>query len=124
MRDNWMTLSEFTPGDQIVEISHTMLVERLRYLPGNEIEGNQTLMVRGILEDEASTNLVAHLRIMGSEPAIEEVEQASLVGVALVVLVLLVAVLISILAMVLIRNRDEDEEKEDLSDEEVLSTES
>ena len=46
---------------------------------------------------------------MGSEPAIEEVEKASLVGVALVVLVLLVAVLISILTMVLIRNREKDE---------------
>ena len=124
MRDNWMTLSEFSPGDQIVDISHTMLVERLQYLPGNEIEGNQTLMVRGILEDEASTNLVAHLHIMGSEPAIEEVEGASLVGVALVVLVLLVAVLISILTMVLIRNREKDEPEENLVNQEVYSTES
>ena len=61
---------------------------------------------------------------MGSEPAIEEVEEASLVGVALVVLVLLVAVLFSILIMVLIRNRQGDEEKEDLVDKEVVSTES
>ena len=49
MRDNWMSHPEFAPGDQTFEISHTMLVERLQYLPGNEIEGNQTVVARAIL---------------------------------------------------------------------------
>ena len=45
-----------------------MLVDRLQYLPGNQIEGNQTVMVRAILDDDASTNLVVHVSILVSEP--------------------------------------------------------
>lgn len=68
MRDNWMSHPDFSEGDLYVGISHTMLVDRLQYLPGNQIEGNQTVMVRAILDDAASTNLVAHVSILGSEP--------------------------------------------------------
>ena len=68
MRDNWMSHPDFTEGDSDFGISHTMLVDRLQYLPGNQIVGNQTVMVRAILDDDASTNLVAHVSILGSEP--------------------------------------------------------
>ena len=68
MRDNWMSHREFSEGDIDFAISHTMLVDRLQYLPGNQIEGNQTLMVRAILDDDASTNLVIHVSILVSEP--------------------------------------------------------
>ena len=68
MRDNWMSHREFSEGDTDFAISHTMLVDRIQYLPGNQIEGNQTLMVRAILDDDASTNLVVHVSILGSEP--------------------------------------------------------
>ena len=61
MRDNWMSHPEFSGGDAVFAISHTMLVDRIQYLPGNQIEGNQTLMVRAILDDDASTNLVVHV---------------------------------------------------------------
>ena len=67
MRDNWMSHPEFSGGDAVFAISHTMLVDRLQYLPGNQIEGNQTVMVRAILDDDASTNLVIHLYVLGSE---------------------------------------------------------
>ena len=67
MRDNWMSHREFSEGDTDFAISHTMLVDRLQYLPGNQIEGNQTLMVRAILDDDASTNLVVHVSVIGSE---------------------------------------------------------
>ena len=67
MRDNWMIHPEFSGGDAVFAISHTMLVDRLQYLPGNQIEGNQTVMVRAILDDDASTNLVIHLYVLGSE---------------------------------------------------------
>ena len=68
MRDNWMSHREFSEGDTDFAISHTMLVDRIQYLPGNQIEGNQPLMVRAILDDDASTNLVVHVSILGSEP--------------------------------------------------------
>ena len=68
MRDNWMSHPDFSEGDSYFGISHTMLVDRLQYLPGNQIEGNQTIMVRAILDDDASTNLVAHVSIIVSEP--------------------------------------------------------
>ena len=68
MRDNWMSHPDFSEGDSYFGISHTMLVDRLQYLPGNQIEGNQTVMVRAILDDDASTNLVAHVSIIVSEP--------------------------------------------------------
>ena len=68
MRDNWMSHPDFSEGDSYFAISHTMLVDRLQYLPGNQIEGNQTVMVRAILDDDASTNLVAHVSIIVSEP--------------------------------------------------------
>ena len=67
MRDNWMSHPDFSEGDSYFAISHTMLVDRLQYLPGNQIEGNQTVMVRAILDDDASTNLVAHVSIIVSE---------------------------------------------------------
>ena len=68
MRDNWMSHPEFSEGDSDFAISQTMLVDRLQYLPGNQIEGNQTVMVRAILDDDASTNLVVHVSILVSEP--------------------------------------------------------
>ncbi|MGY8702859.1 MAG: S8 family serine peptidase, partial [Candidatus Poseidoniales archaeon] len=67
MRDNWMDHPDFNQGDDVVEVSHSMFADRLQYLPGNQIEGNQTLMVRAILEDSSSTNLIVHLYITESE---------------------------------------------------------
>ncbi|MEE2650954.1 MAG: hypothetical protein VX571_05555, partial [Candidatus Thermoplasmatota archaeon] len=95
------------------EISHTMLVERLKYLPGNEIEGNQTVMARAILGDEASTNLVAHVFVLGSEPMAEEADERSMMMVAVVGLSLTVALLLVILTLTVIRLREDDEWGED-----------
>ena len=52
-----------------------MLVERLEYLPGNTIIGNQTLMVRAILGDNASANAIVHITIQDSEPVVTKEEQ-------------------------------------------------
>ena len=57
-----------------------MLVDRLQYLPGNEIEGNQTLMIRAINGEEASTNLVVHLFVIGSEKFVPEQDGGLLPG--------------------------------------------
>lgn len=69
MRDEWMDLEDFESGDSSFEIKHSMFVDRLKYLPGNTIEGNQTLMVRALQNTNSSANVVTHLHIMGSEKA-------------------------------------------------------
>ena len=76
MRDNWMDHLDYESGEDVVSITHGMLVERLEYLPGNTIIGNQTLMVRAILGDNASANSVVHISIEDSEP-IMEIEESS-----------------------------------------------
>ncbi len=80
MRDNWMDHQDFEVGQKNTEISHSMLVDRLQYLPGNEIEGNQTLMIRAINGEEASTNLVVHLFVIGSEKFVPEQDGGLLPG--------------------------------------------
>ena len=57
MRDNWMDLSEFTIGEQQFQVTHDLLVDRLRFLPNNTVEGDQVILVRAISGDQASTNL-------------------------------------------------------------------
>jgi serine protease AprX len=69
MRDEWMDLEGYETGDSSFEIEHDMFVDRLKYLPGNTIEGNQTLMVRALQNTNSSANVVTHLHIMGSEKA-------------------------------------------------------
>ena len=69
MRDEWMDLSNYNSGSGEFEIEHDMFVDRLQYLPGNTIEGNQTLMVRALQGTNSSANIVTHLHIMGSEKA-------------------------------------------------------
>ena len=56
MRDNWMDLPEFNPGEADFEVSHSLLVDRLQYLPNNTIEGSQVILVRAISGAESSTN--------------------------------------------------------------------
>ena len=70
MRDNWMDHPDYNPGEDEVSVTHEMLVDRLEYLPGNTIIGNQTLMVRAILGDNASANTIVHITIQDSEPVV------------------------------------------------------
>ena len=74
MRDNWMDHSEYYPGENQVSVTHEMLVDRLEYLPGNTIIGNQTVMVRAILGDNASANTIVHITIQDSEPVVISAE--------------------------------------------------
>ena len=53
------------------EIDHSLLVDRLKYLPGNTIEGNQTLMVRVLKDTESSANLVVHTHVMVESNIVE-----------------------------------------------------
>ena len=82
-----------------------MLVDRLQYLPGNQIEGNQTVMMRAILDDDASTNLVAQVYVFGSEPVFTSGSGESVNSVLVPVLSMIVVVLVGMLTVSLIRLR-------------------
>ena len=56
MRDEWMDLNNYQPGSGEFEIEHDMFVDRLKYLPGNTVAGNQTLMVRALMGSNSSAN--------------------------------------------------------------------
>ncbi len=100
MRDNWMDHPDYQ-GDDIVMVSHSMFVDRLQYLPGNQIEGNQTLMVRAILEDTSSTNLIVHLYITESATSEDSSTSesnmkflVSMLGFIIILLLLIISTLI------------------------------
>ncbi|MDG1539961.1 MAG: S8 family serine peptidase [Candidatus Thalassarchaeaceae archaeon] len=117
MRDNWMSHPEFSEGDSNIGITHTMLVDRLQYLPGNQIEGNQTVMVRAILDDDASTNLVAHVFVLGSETQNENGPGGQNSSFIVTVLSLVVVLLIGLLTLSVIRLRQKDMDEYELEDE-------
>jgi len=85
MRDEWMDLGGYEPGDSSFEIEHDMFVDRLKYLPGNTVDGNQTLMVRALMGTNSSANVVTHLHIMGSEKAPDESETSGFLSTGLIV---------------------------------------
>ena len=95
MRDNWMDLSEFTIGDQQFQVTHDLLVDRLRFLPNNTVEGDQVILVRAISGDQASTNLAIGIHIMGEEKIAQSDSENSFMGIVVGILALLVLVLLS-----------------------------
>tara|TARA_Y100001970_G_scaffold294162_1_gene447772 strand:+ start:47306 stop:49309 length:2004 start_codon:yes stop_codon:yes gene_type:complete len=94
MRDNWMDLAEFNVGQEQFEVTHNLLVDRLRFLPNNTIEGDQVILVRAITGDQASTNLAVGIHIMGEEKIIQSDSSSSLMGLLVGILALLVLVLL------------------------------
>tara|TARA_B100001939_G_C16578230_1_gene461587 strand:- start:51 stop:596 length:546 start_codon:yes stop_codon:yes gene_type:complete len=97
MRDNWMDLAEFNVGDEQFEVTHSLLVDRLRFLPNNTVEGDQVILVRAISGDEASTNLAVGIHIMGDEKVTSSDSDNSLIGIVVGILALLVLMLLSAL---------------------------
>ncbi len=97
MRDYWSDHPDFIAGDTDFAITHAMLNDRLKYLPGNEVVGNQTIIVRAITGDNASTNAVVHLHVMGDTPLTVGQEGGGIDG-----LVLLLAALLFIFAIGLV----------------------
>lgn len=71
MRDNWMDLADFDASELTFAVTHSLLVDRLQYLPNNTVEGNQVLLVRAINEDRASTNLAIDITIIGEEKIVK-----------------------------------------------------
>ena len=91
MRDYWSDHPDYS-GENEFSITHGMIHDRLKYLPGNEVIGNQTIMVRAISGDNASTNSVIHLHVMGDTP-IESNNVASGFNSTVFVLATLVTIL-------------------------------
>ena len=100
MRDNWMDLPEFNPGEADFEVSHSLLVDRLQYLPNKTIEGSQVILVRAISGAESSTNLATAIYIVGEEK-VQESGGGDSMGVVIfgvlsfMVILLLVALIVA-----------------------------
>ena len=117
-----MDLAEFAVGDEQFEVTHNLLVDRLRFLPNNTIEGEQVILVRAISGDESSTNLAVGIHVMGEEKMAESGGAGSLMGLIVGMLALLVLALLGALAFagVQLRERgyfDDDEEYDQEMDE-------
>jgi len=76
-------------------------------------------MARAILGDEASTNLVAHVFVLGSEPLAEEADDGSMMGVLVAGLALAVVLLLVLLTLAVMRLREEAEWDEDEPEDEI-----
>ena len=100
MRDNWMDLADFNPGDETFEVTHGLLVDRLQFLPNNTVEGHQVVLVRAIADDKASTNLAVGVHIMGEEKIETLDSDGSLLGLLVGLLALLVLVLFGVLIFI------------------------
>jgi serine protease AprX len=98
MRDNWMDLADFDASELTFAVTHSLLVDRLQYLPNNTVEGNQVLLVRAINEDRASTNLAIDITIIGEEK-IEKSSSSGPSNMALITGLLSVLVIILFVAL-------------------------
>ena len=126
MRDNWMDLPEFNSGDSDFEVSHSLLVDRLQYLPNNTIEGTQVILVRAISGASSSTNLATAIHISGEEKVEKSNEVGSMSGILIGGLSLIVIILLITLIFAGMQLRDrgffESEEYYDDEIEEVVGT--
>ncbi len=121
MRDNWMDLADFNVGAEQFEVTHSLLVDRLKFLPNNTIEGEQVILVRAISEDKASTNLAVGINIIGEEKIEKAGDGGSFLGVVVGILALTVLLLIGALGVTgwKLRERgyfDNDEYDEEMED--------
>jgi hypothetical protein len=98
MRDNWMDLADFDASELTFAVTHSLLVDRLQYLPNNTVEGNQVLLVRAINEDRASTNLAIDITVIGEEK-IEKSSSSGSSNMALITGLLSVLVIILFVAL-------------------------
>ena len=122
MRDNWMDLSEFAIGDLQFQVTHDLLVDRLRFLPNNTVEGDQVILVRAISGDQASTKLAVGIHIMDEEKIVQSDSENSFIGLAIGILALLVLVLLSALIFAGVQLRERgffEKDDEYYSDEDM-----
>ena len=114
MRDNWMDLAGFDEDDTTFMVTHSLLVDRLQYLPNNTVEGEQVLLVRAITNEKSSTNLAVDINIVGAEKIDSESEVSSNSSIIIGILSILVLILFTGLTIVTMKFKqtglwDEDE---------------
>lgn len=97
MRDNWMDLGDYNSNELNFGVTHSLLVDRLQYLPNNTVEGNQVLLVRAITQDRASTNLAVDITIVGEEKI--EISTSGSSNMALITGLLSILVIILFVAL-------------------------
>ena len=78
-----------------------MLHDRLKFLPGNDVTGNQTIMVRGIAGDNASTNAVVHMHVMGDTPVEVNQQSSGIDGTIFLLSTLVIILAIGLILMML-----------------------
>ena len=93
MRDNWMDLAGFDADDTTFTVTHSLLVDRLQYLPNNTVEGDQVLLVRAITNEKSSTNLAVDIHIIGDEKISSEDSSSSNNAILIGILSVLVLIL-------------------------------
>ena len=94
LRDEWMDILEYEPGSDEISLTHSLIVDRLSYLPGNPIEGNQTLLLRSIKGNNASTISTVQIHVTGENAAIFD----SYSGDRTLVIVILVSIIVVLLS--------------------------
>ncbi|MDC3309976.1 S8 family serine peptidase [Candidatus Poseidoniales archaeon] len=135
MRDNWMDLAGFDVDDKTFTVTHSLLVDRLQYLPNNTVEGDQVLLVRAITNEKSSTNLAVDIQIIGEEKISSEDSSSSNSTIIIGLLSALVLILFAGLTIATVKLKETgfwgEEEYEDFSsfdnlvkkqDEEVIDT--
>ena len=115
MRDNWMDLATFDGEDTAFTVTHSLLVDRLQYLPNNTVEGDQVLLVRAITNEKSSTNLAVDIHIIGDEKVLSNSSDSGISGIIIGVLSLLVLVLFAVLTITTLKLKNtgffEDDEE-------------
>ncbi len=115
MRDNWMDLATFDGEDTAFTVTHSLLVDRLQYLPNNTVEGDQVLLVRAITNEKSSTNLAVDIHIIGDEKVLSNSSDSGVSGIIIGVLSLLVLVLFVVLTITTLKLKNtgffEDDEE-------------
>jgi len=119
MRDNWMDLAGFDVDDTTFTVTHSLLVDRLQYLPNNTVEGDQVLLVRAITNEKSSTNLAVDIQIIGEEKISSEDSSSSNSTIIIGLLSALVLILFAGLTIATVKLKETgfwgEEEYEDFS---------
>lgn len=101
MRDYWSDHPDYEAGASDFSISHGMIHDRLKYLPGNDVVGNQTIIVRAISGDNASTNAVVHMHVMGDTPVEVNQQSGGIDGTIFLLSTLVIILAIGLILMML-----------------------
>ncbi len=114
MRDNWMDLAEFdynnlnTENQATFAITHSLLVDRLQYLPNNTVEGEQVLLVRVLTEERSSTNLAVDITVIGEEKIMMSNSESGNLNIIIGLLSLLVIILFVALTVATMKLKDSE----------------